>query len=234
MIAKLPILTRRIVKQILPPRFIARYRKTFSPIVFSIAIYVGKLRRLVVRPVLPVVEGDQRYLHLGCGAVNNPLFINVDIVPRPHVHYVRKIDNLGPFDDRTVDLVYACHCLEHYAHAHVLDVLIEWCRVLKPGGRLRLSVPDFDVLTTVYLENGRQISPLLAPLLGGQNDAFDYHKAAFNMGYLSELLLEAGFSHVCSWTPERSDPLFMNDYSSAVLRCGSKAYAISLNLEAFK
>jgi predicted SAM-dependent methyltransferase len=53
-------------------------------------------------------------LHLGCGNINYPDFINVDLMPASHVHYVRGINNLKPFKNNSVDLIYACHCLEHF------------------------------------------------------------------------------------------------------------------------
>src|SRR5205085_9397769 len=117
-----------------------------------------KLIRHFFRPPFPKLEDGVINLHLGCGSVNHPNFINIDGLPAPHVHYIRPIEDLSPFKDNSVDLVYACHCLEHFRYKKVPDVLSEWFRVLKKGGILRLSVPDFDLLLEIYKQQGRDIN----------------------------------------------------------------------------
>lgn len=45
-----------------------------------------------------------------------------------------------PFDGNSMDFVYSSHLLEDYLHW--TPVLVEWVRVLKPGGKLIILVPD--------------------------------------------------------------------------------------------
>jgi len=45
-----------------------------------------------------------------------------------------------PFRERSLDFVYASHSLEDAADWE--PILIEWCRVIKPGGFLIIQVPD--------------------------------------------------------------------------------------------
>ena len=43
-------------------------------------------KRLFIKPKLPVNSDGKVLVHLGCGDVNSPEFINVDARPAPHVH----------------------------------------------------------------------------------------------------------------------------------------------------
>ena len=89
-------------------------------------------------------------IHLGCWHRNIPGFINVDLCDLPHIHYKSSIGSLPFFLDNTAQLIYCSHALEYFDRAEAMNVLKEWFRVLKPGGILRLSVPDFNSLIKVY------------------------------------------------------------------------------------
>jgi predicted SAM-dependent methyltransferase len=47
-----------------------------------------------------------------------------------------------PFSDNSVDEIMAYHLIEHFDFMQGQDVLREWHRVLKPGGRLHIETPD--------------------------------------------------------------------------------------------
>ena len=53
-----------------------------------------------------------------------------------------------PYDDNSIEEIRASHVLEHFSFNDAKKALIEWVRVLKPGGRLRVAVPDFEKITT--------------------------------------------------------------------------------------
>lgn len=91
-------------------------------------------------------------VHIGCGEINIPEFINIDAQPLAHVHIVTDdITRLADFGDDTVDLIYMCHFLEHIKQSDIMPVLIEMKRVLTKGGILRLSAPDFDRLKELMI-----------------------------------------------------------------------------------
>lgn len=57
-----------------------------------------------------------------------------------------------PFADRTFDGVYHSHVLEHIDREAAPTFLRECCRVLKPGGILRVVVPDLEAQARHYLD----------------------------------------------------------------------------------
>jgi SAM-dependent methyltransferase len=57
-----------------------------------------------------------------------------------------------PFPDQTFDAAYHSHVLEHLDREDAPGFLQECLRILKPGGILRIVVPDFEALARDYLE----------------------------------------------------------------------------------
>lgn len=193
-----------------------------------------KFKRLFVAVPIPVGAAGRMNLHLGCGKIDHKKFINIDGYPFPHVHYVQTIDKLPQFKDGSVDLIYASHCLEHFSYLQTLAVLGEWCRVLKKGAVLRLSVPDFDKLVEIYILHNRDPDVILPQLLGGQNNKYNFHLTALNKVNLSRMLQAAGFADVREWQPGSDDLTTFNDFSIYKKEIAGKYYEISLNIEAVK
>jgi predicted SAM-dependent methyltransferase len=78
-------------------------------------------------------------LNLGSGGRVIEGYTNVDLAGEPDVRAdVRDL----PFEDETVDEAMAIHVLEHLARWDAPAALAEWFRVLKPGGKLVLELPD--------------------------------------------------------------------------------------------
>jgi predicted SAM-dependent methyltransferase len=90
-------------------------------------------------------------LNLGCGARVHPAWVNLDLTPAvPEVHRHDVCAGL-PFADDSFDVVYHSHLLEHLQH-HVVPGFVRECRrVLRPGGVLRLAVPDLEQICRLYL-----------------------------------------------------------------------------------
>ena len=224
----------RLVTRLLPQSFRDRYRSKWRDANLELKICWAKIGRSFVRPPFPILENSSINLHLGCGSVVHPKFVNVDLVPAPHVHYVRSIDDLSPFEDNTVSLIHASHCLEHFPHGKVKRVLKEWFRVLKKGGVLRLSVPNFDVLLDIYNENARDINIILSILMGAQNYKYNFHKVVFTKSSLSSFLRDVGFKEIREWQPGSSGLANFDDWSARTFTVSGKPYQISLNIEAIK
>lgn len=93
-----------------------------------------------------------RLVNLGCGRTAHPDWINLDLVPAvPGV--IRHNLCFGlPFHADQVDGVYHSHVLEHLRPEQGLWLLQECYRVLRPGGVLRVVVPDLEQIARLYLD----------------------------------------------------------------------------------
>src|SRR5450432_493903 len=93
------------------------------------------------------------YLNLGCGDRFIESWINIDFISNSP--YVRQHDlNTGiPIGDNSVDVVYHSHILEHFTKGKGEQLVKECFRVLKPGGIIRIAVPDLEQLARQYLIN---------------------------------------------------------------------------------
>lgn len=174
-------------------------------------------------------------LHLGCGKRHIPGFVHIDAVDYPHVDHVTTIDNLSFIPDGSVDLIYNCHVLEHFKRREVGRVLTEWWRVLKPGGVLRISVPDFAQLCAVYQREGR-IDLVVGALFGRQDYLYNIHYNVFDLASLTLALEQAGFDAVRRYDWRQTEHAGVDDYSQAYIPHMDKdrGTLISLNMECNK
>lgn len=177
-------------------------------------------------------------LHIGCGSRIIPGFINIDIQDYPHVDHLTSAEKLDFAEDVSVDLIYSSHVLEHYGRDEFTAVLREWFRVLKFGGTLRLSVPDFRACAKVYYERGLEngLSGLVGLICGGQKDQYDFHKMIFDEPFLATALYAVGFSTVRPWDWKHTEHADIDDFSQAYIPHLDKENGLhmSLNLEAIK
>jgi predicted SAM-dependent methyltransferase len=150
--------------------------------------YIWRLRE----KKLPKTSDGKILFHIGCGEINSPEFINIDARKDKHIHIVtRNIFRLWMIPSNTADLIYMCHILEHVPRAQISVVLKEMNRILKPNGKLRISVPDFDHIITIYNDTKNNIKYISPPLMGGQDYAENFHFEVFNKNYLEQLLIAA-------------------------------------------
>jgi len=174
-------------------------------------------------------------LHIGCGDRYIPGFTHIDIRKLPHVDYVTSADKLDIFEHSSVDLIYACHILEHFKRHKTENVLKEWYRVLKLGGILRVAVPDFEKLVEVYLKT-KDLNLILGSLVGKQDYPENTHYMIFDYTYLSKVLTKVGFKNIHRYNWRQTVHKNYDDYSQAYIPHMDKEHGIlvSLNVEAEK
>tara|TARA_R100000152_G_C6761141_1_gene185241 strand:+ start:164 stop:715 length:552 start_codon:yes stop_codon:yes gene_type:complete len=179
-------------------------------------------------------------LHLGCGPRYLEGFIHVDKDNLPHIDYPdTDIGDLSMFEDNSVDLIYTCGSFEYYDREEAVNVLNEWCRILKKGGNLKISVPNFSSIVEVYQKHGDVDGiGILGPLYGKwqiQDNKFLYHKTVYDKKSLSKLLIKQGFSDIKSYIAEDFLPKDYDDYSLAyVPHMDKNGIQMHLNLECTK
>jgi ubiquinone/menaquinone biosynthesis C-methylase UbiE len=85
-----------------------------------------------------------RRLNWGCGPITPYGWINSDIHPWPGVDLVADIRSGLPLEDNSCDYVVSIHALPEIPYGDMDRTLSELRRVLKPGGTLRLGLPDMN------------------------------------------------------------------------------------------
>jgi predicted SAM-dependent methyltransferase len=152
------------------------------------------------KPAPPeLLEESGVRLHIG-GTVRKEGWVVLNARPGDHVDLVADLRDISSIASGSFDLVYASHVIEHLSYMHDLPrALAELARVLRPSGRLCVSVPDLPTLCRLYADPN--VTPqerfhLMRVIFGGQTHAFDFHYVGFDSAYLTELCLAAGFSAV--------------------------------------
>jgi predicted SAM-dependent methyltransferase len=140
-------------------------------------------------------------LHWGCGGNTPAGWINSDIAAGPGVDICCDILKGIPLEDESVECISSQHGLPELGIWDQVPALRELHRVLKPGGVLRMSLPDLDLFIDAYRS--------------GRADAFHVHawdtpagnfithmlwhstiKTPFTYAFAEELMKKAGFREV--------------------------------------
>ncbi|GAA0581521.1 methyltransferase domain-containing protein [Rhizomicrobium electricum] len=93
-----------------------------------------------------------RKLHIGCGVNRLSGWLNSDLIPVRFGAIRLDATKRFPLPDASLDYVYSEHMIEHVPYAGGMAMLAEIFRVLKPGGRVRLSTPKLEFLLALMTE----------------------------------------------------------------------------------
>jgi SAM-dependent methyltransferase len=97
-------------------------------------------------------DGKPLMANLGCGSSFDPDWVNLDFIPASPAVVAHDLRKPLPFDSNTCDVVYTSHVLEHFSRGGARLFLKECHRVLRPGGILRVVVPDLEMIARLYLQ----------------------------------------------------------------------------------
>jgi SAM-dependent methyltransferase len=89
-------------------------------------------------------------LNWGCGPHTPFAWVNSDIEAGTGIDVVADIRKGLPFPDDHFDYIVSIHVLPELGYRELDPALKELRRVLKPGGVLRLSLPDLDLAINAY------------------------------------------------------------------------------------
>ncbi len=174
-------------------------------------------------------------LNLGCYDRKLYGFVNVDIRSDVEPDVVDNAFTLSKFEKNSVDLIYACHMLEHGDYGECESALKRWHEVLKPGGTLRLAVPDMEAHFAHYYYH-KDLRVLHSTFWGSQRHPYDFHKNGWDFKKLKEDLESTGFADVRRYDWRKTEHFYVDDYSQAYLPHMDKTNGklMSLNVEATK
>lgn len=164
-------------------------------------------------------------IHLGCGRRRLPGYTHIDPDENVNPDYIGSAEKI-PVMNNIATMLYFAHGLEHVRKADVEHVIGEFSRVLRPGGTLRLSVPDFGIIAYLYSFENVSLARL-GCINGGQRTRNDVHYNVFDYETLATLLTPH-FYNIREWDPYKAHPVGFDDFSFAKIN----ERLISLNVEA--
>jgi len=157
-----------------------------------------------------LLDRTELMLDVGCGEAGPQRgFVGVDIRRVRGVGILSQAWTLERFlAPETVSAFYSRHTLEHLTYPQVRNTFASWFRLLRPGGRVHILVPDLAFHIAQFLDpNVQGPSPAnpkwtqrqhaLAGFYGWQREAdhklWDVHKSGFTTEIMGELLTGTGF-----------------------------------------
>jgi predicted SAM-dependent methyltransferase len=168
----------------------------------------------IVIPIADPTLDDLDVLEIGGGDCFITGAIQVDAAGGDGIIKATWGDDRLPFADNSFDLVYSSHCLEHIHYSRTRAALGEAYRVLRPGGRIELWVPNFYFLMKSYWHRRGHEDGWIGPeehqgdhmywfnarVFSGREEhkgnPLQEHRALFDGPYLTRCLERAGFINV--------------------------------------
>lgn len=148
-------------------------------------------------------------LHLGCGGLYLPGFINIDFMAGEEgVKADQSWDLRKPLDmyeSDSAELIIANHLLEHLPINSVEGAVASWYRVLKPGGVLVMELPNFDAIVGEYFlrrQLNRPIDDLLPWIFGNQEHQGQFHYWGWSQDSLTRLFEKIGIKNYKFMKPQ--------------------------------
>lgn len=201
--------------------------------------------------VLPIDNGiavkpeawnhNPRIVNLGAGGQYNPYEVQVDLREGETIDYHCDIRSL-PLDwDETFDIVKSNHVLEHFSFTDTQNILIEWKRILKPGGIMIIRVPNLEYAAKQILAGNMSVEIFgnvwgdqgnnywMQGPYGGEHDGKfiphsyenNYHKSGFTLDYLKKCLEDIGLNimkaidigrEIVIYSRKEGDPIEIDPY----------------------
>lgn len=118
-------------------------------------LHVKLAATIAMRPLTHLAAGrldrsKPLLLHLGCGPRRLEGWINADLAGRQKIDLALDARKRLPFPAGSLDAIFSEHLLEHLDYDEAERLLRECARVLKPGGVVRIVVPDFGRYAADY------------------------------------------------------------------------------------
>lgn len=135
-------------------------------------------------------------------------FINIDKEKFEGVDLICDIKDGLPYEDNSIEEIYAGHFIEHLTIRNAIKVLEDCKRVLKPNGIITITIPDFEkILEQFDFEEANKMivanyedMPSICPNKIG--NLSDNHLSIWNEKYLIQILKKIGFNNITALSVE--------------------------------
>lgn len=134
-------------------------------------------------------------IELGSGNRPREGYIHCDLRVLEATDVVCRAENL-PFGSNSVECIVASHLIEHFPHSRTMAVLLEWRRVLCPGGEILIITPNLGYVAHGYASGAINYREARNRLFGDQDYAYNFHYTVFDSPAMSLVLAEAGFREI--------------------------------------
>ena len=161
-----------------------------------------------------------RKLQIGAGRNDIPGWLNTDIEPGEGEAYL-DASRRFPLPDRSFQYVFSEHVIEHLSYQDGLTMLKESCRILAPGGRMRIATPNLLKFVQLFQDRKtdemrlyiqRKIAWHEMPQIP-QPDCLIFnlelrsfgHQFVYDPSTLKDSLTRAGFQAIAEFKPSESE-----------------------------
>lgn len=154
----------RLLRRVVP-------RHTFEPLRFELHAARVRLSRSWARRRFR--DARDLLVNVGSGRLGRPGWVNVDLFASEGVDCVYDCRQSLPFPEGSVRGIFSEHFFEHVDYTEEAPQFLSEChRVLRPGGVLRLIVPDGELYARAYCADGWSALSAARSLLPGHEDPY--------------------------------------------------------------
>lgn len=126
-------------------------------------------------------------LNLGCWKFKMDGWVNIDIDPSVEPDVIMDATHLA-YEDNSIEEIYAGHLLEHLTMNEGVSALREWKRVLIPGGKITITVPDIRKLLDKHCRGETDIEFVQLNAFGAQDREQQNHHMVFDKQVLFDFV----------------------------------------------
>jgi predicted SAM-dependent methyltransferase len=174
----------------------------------------GRIARFLATRASPV------YLNFGSGprGKSGSNWLNIDGYPDTNVHFCLDFSRPLPIPDNALDGIFCEHVMEHFTYEAGLQICAELYRTMRPGGVIRIIVPDAERIVRTYCDDPERLIAYRGgpTAMHAVNELFRQryeHQFLFDWETMRRMLAEAGFQDIrrCDLHYGRCPALLIDD-----------------------
>lgn len=182
-----------------------------------------RIPHIFLRPIFVnsyLKKNHIKKLQIGAGHRGRSSWLCSDINPTlGKIIYLNAARPL-PFEDKIFDYIFSEHMIEHISYKQGVELLQECCRIIRPGGKIRITTPDLEVILGLHTSSPSDsqkeyIKWITDKYIGGNSynaplvisNAFQNwgHQFLYDKDTLESALKQAGFADLKQYRPGESD-----------------------------